>query len=144
MPGSGLFFFFFFKAEDGIRDVAVTGVQTCALPISTPSCSTGDSPPLNRRRSDNGLLAASRGSARQRRCHSGPSPRRRVECPVAGATPALPSCPAGLLPVVRLLQALDVDLFHLQHGLHGPVRLLGIFVSQHPPQRGGNDLPRDR
>src|SRR5205809_3309119 len=29
---------FFFQAEDGIRDVAVTGVQTCALPISkTPS-----------------------------------------------------------------------------------------------------------
>ena len=27
------FVFFFFQAEDGIRDVAVTGVQTCALPI---------------------------------------------------------------------------------------------------------------
>src|SRR2546429_2758915 len=27
--------FFFFQAEDGIRDVAVTGVQTCALPILT-------------------------------------------------------------------------------------------------------------
>ena len=29
----GLFFFFFFQAEDGIRDTSVTGVQTCALPI---------------------------------------------------------------------------------------------------------------
>src|SRR6266496_5627528 len=28
------FFFFFFQAEDGIRDLYVTGVQTCALPIS--------------------------------------------------------------------------------------------------------------
>src|SRR5436309_12311224 len=28
------FFFFFFQAEDGIRDFHVTGVQTCALPIS--------------------------------------------------------------------------------------------------------------
>src|SRR2546429_3881503 len=28
-----LLVFFFFQAEDGIRDVAVTGVQTCALPI---------------------------------------------------------------------------------------------------------------
>src|SRR5437773_5702549 len=28
-----LFFFFFFQAEDGIRDRDVTGVQTCALPI---------------------------------------------------------------------------------------------------------------
>src|SRR5260370_41990073 len=26
-------FFFFFQAEDGIRDSSVTGVQTCALPI---------------------------------------------------------------------------------------------------------------
>src|SRR5258707_7259627 len=30
-------FLFFFQAEDGIRDIGVTGVQTCALPIS---CST--------------------------------------------------------------------------------------------------------
>src|SRR5690606_40832897 len=28
-----LFLFFFFQAEDGIRDFHVTGVQTCALPI---------------------------------------------------------------------------------------------------------------
>src|SRR5689334_24139772 len=31
------FFFFFFQAEDGIRDGTVTGVQTCALPISRPA-----------------------------------------------------------------------------------------------------------
>src|SRR5205823_8282852 len=29
-----IFIFFFFQAEDGIRDKLVTGVQTCALPIS--------------------------------------------------------------------------------------------------------------
>src|SRR5437762_11299130 len=29
------YFFFFFQAEDGIRDTSVTGVQTCALPIWT-------------------------------------------------------------------------------------------------------------
>src|SRR6267143_6101721 len=29
----GILFFFFFQAEDGIRDGTVTGVQTCALPI---------------------------------------------------------------------------------------------------------------
>src|SRR2546430_7481948 len=29
--------FFFFQAEDGIRDLTVTGVQTCALPISSKS-----------------------------------------------------------------------------------------------------------
>src|SRR2546430_6309261 len=33
-------FFFFFQAEDGIRDLTVTGVQTCALPI----CSQSGSP----------------------------------------------------------------------------------------------------
>src|SRR3712207_8209593 len=29
-------YFFFFQAEDGIRDIGVTGVQTCALPIFPP------------------------------------------------------------------------------------------------------------
>src|SRR2546430_5489705 len=29
--------FFFFQAEDGIRDLTVTGVQTCALPIFRPA-----------------------------------------------------------------------------------------------------------
>src|SRR2546422_4598649 len=33
--------FFFFQAEDGIRDVAVTGVQTCALPISLSTALAG-------------------------------------------------------------------------------------------------------
>src|SRR3712207_8010978 len=31
--------FFFFQAEDGIRDIGVTGVQTCALPISVAGLS---------------------------------------------------------------------------------------------------------
>src|SRR5207244_7273962 len=38
-------FFFFFQAEDGIRDDLVTGVQTCALPIShymSPEQATGE------------------------------------------------------------------------------------------------------
>src|SRR5437763_12271539 len=33
---SAIVFFFFFQAEDGIRDTSVTGVQTCALPICGP------------------------------------------------------------------------------------------------------------
>src|SRR2546422_5391328 len=36
-----MLFFFFFQAEDGIRDVAVTGVQTCALPISNAGLAAG-------------------------------------------------------------------------------------------------------
>src|SRR5205823_11444294 len=34
-------FFFFFQAEDGIRDKLVTGVQTCALPICVGARSVG-------------------------------------------------------------------------------------------------------
>src|SRR3712207_8113446 len=33
--------FFFFQAEDGIRDIGVTGVQTCALPICSSSGLSG-------------------------------------------------------------------------------------------------------
>src|SRR5256885_8735541 len=40
--------FFFFQAEDGIRDYKVTGVQTCALPISYPY-STPDGNPMGAR-----------------------------------------------------------------------------------------------
>src|SRR5689334_25177921 len=55
--------YFFFQAEDGIRDGTVTGVQTCALPISpsrrtsscamttrpsAPSCSDSMEPPRSR------------------------------------------------------------------------------------------------
>src|SRR2546429_2391669 len=55
--------FFFFQAEDGIRDVAVTGVQTCALPILAPVSPsprkdgfwTGDS----NRNTNEGFVAAS-------------------------------------------------------------------------------------
>src|SRR2546429_2295920 len=43
--------FFFFQAEDGIRDVAVTGVQTCALPICSRSgCGCCCSPAARGRR----------------------------------------------------------------------------------------------
>src|SRR2546430_1480788 len=39
---------FFFQAEDGIRDLTVTGVQTCALPISGPSGINPGFPGLSR------------------------------------------------------------------------------------------------
>src|SRR2546430_17316925 len=46
---SFLEFIFFFQAEDGIRDLTVTGVQTCALPISCPRTGAGASSPASRR-----------------------------------------------------------------------------------------------
>src|SRR5205823_11933334 len=39
-------FFFFFQAEDGIRDKLVTGVQTCALPISSSRAAAASYEPL--------------------------------------------------------------------------------------------------
>src|SRR5947208_10364335 len=53
--------FFFFQAEDGIRDDLVTGVQTCALPIWLPCCAHG---PLAR--ADPANTVPRRGSARAR------------------------------------------------------------------------------
>mgnify|MGYP006966950611 CR=1 FL=1 len=52
---SSFFLFFFFQAEDGIRDLIVTGVQTCALPIclsfpgilTEPLAITGTGPSMN-------------------------------------------------------------------------------------------------
>src|SRR5206468_8809596 len=45
-------FFFFFQAEDGIRDLIVTGVQTCALPILSAARTSpgpaGPTPPWRR------------------------------------------------------------------------------------------------
>src|SRR2546421_6961999 len=39
---AGVMLIFFFQAEDGIRDLIVTGVQTCALPISSELQSRSD------------------------------------------------------------------------------------------------------
>src|SRR3989449_650094 len=62
------FFFFFFQAEDGIRDVAVTGVQTCALPIS---------PFRLRQAHRGGIPAVRRGAVRPGRRRRG-APHRRA------------------------------------------------------------------
>src|SRR2546430_7979763 len=43
-------FCFFFQAEDGIRDLTVTGVQTCALPILKSSFNLPSTPKRTRRR----------------------------------------------------------------------------------------------
>src|SRR5947209_13195571 len=42
------YFFFFFQAEDGIRDIGVTGDQTCALPIlDVDACTRAGIPVVN-------------------------------------------------------------------------------------------------
>src|SRR5207247_3234910 len=56
----------FFQAEDGIRDPLVTGVQTCALPISP----RGGRPGIRSRRGQS-LAAPPRGGGSRRPCESG-------------------------------------------------------------------------
>src|SRR5207253_6843497 len=63
------FFFFFFQAEDGIRDGHVTGVQTCALPISGVFFAPAQ-PPERRRSRD---LLASDQSTKSRRSQGDPA-----------------------------------------------------------------------
>src|SRR3712207_9581605 len=53
--------FFFFQAEDGIRDIGVTGVQTCALPI----CGGARSRPKRRGRWRGGDLTVDRAATRR-------------------------------------------------------------------------------
>src|SRR2546430_7235599 len=56
--------YFFFQAEDGIRDLTVTGVQTCALPIcASPPGACGHLPQFARRRARLKRPARSRGPA---------------------------------------------------------------------------------
>src|SRR3712207_8405537 len=71
---------FFFQAEDGIRDIGVTGVQTCALPIYSRRCCihaearqlaheppTAELSAANRRRPDDGDSAPASRASRQPR-----------------------------------------------------------------------------
>src|SRR6266542_6429854 len=60
-------FFFFFQAEDGIRDATVTGVQTCALPISPPLADVTSS----RRRGLQPIWCKWRASRTEWRCQPG-------------------------------------------------------------------------
>src|SRR5437764_5282841 len=64
IPIHDYIFFFFFQAEDGIRDTSVTGVQTCALPIYTRQRWCSPCSGLTRITSATTGSSASRGSRR--------------------------------------------------------------------------------
>src|SRR2546427_8554768 len=68
--------FFFFQAEDGIRDLTVTGVQTCALPIWHRGLGPRPSGTRARRRLSGAGQPASRAELR------GGKPRPRLLCGV--------------------------------------------------------------
>src|SRR2546425_4368704 len=74
---------FFFQAEDGIRDKLVTGVQTCALPISPVRQSPagrhrGTGAPLEQRRPQGGVVVRAAGR-RGRRQSAYEAPREAVD-----------------------------------------------------------------
>src|SRR5256886_10947829 len=75
---------FFFQAEDGIRDLTVTGVQTCALPIYS-------GPPRPRRRRRHGARLASPDSARTMATPRPDAARRGPGTRSSGA-PGGPAC----------------------------------------------------
>src|SRR5262245_64049131 len=61
---------------------------------------------------------------------------------------AMPTSRAGIarriaLARVRPPQGLDVELLHLQHRRHHPLRFRRVLVPHQLEQRGGADLPRD-
>src|SRR2546430_16035157 len=71
--------FFFFQAEDGIRDLTVTGVQTCALPISRDHLARGRGRHArpNQHREGPRALRADAGAAAPGAGRSYPQPRSR-------------------------------------------------------------------
>src|SRR5262249_58787298 len=75
----GVYVFFFFQAEDGIRDWSVTGVQTCALPISSAcvrACWRWWTAPWRADRDDPDRGLSPRSAARGRRHRSDPGRTR--------------------------------------------------------------------
>src|SRR5205807_5523630 len=95
----GLFvcFFFFFQAEDGIRDYKVTGVQTCALPIFSPAPGQQRDGRRSRACAGRGAPPAGRPSRRRpRRCRiRAPQPPRM---PPRSSAPAPPPPPPARTP----------------------------------------------
>src|SRR5256886_11367100 len=86
-----LLLFFFFQAEDGIRNLTVTGVQTCALPISA-SLSDDPVPEGPARGSED---AAGRAGSAGPRLQG--APRRRA-APADGREPRHPGATPGPAP----------------------------------------------
>src|SRR6266853_2483537 len=74
--------FFFFQAEDGIRDLTVTGVQTCALPISRRGCATAGRGYGARRRGAAAQLLARPRARSPARVRLGAQPPESPELPL--------------------------------------------------------------
>src|SRR2546426_9846695 len=95
---SGILSFFFFQAEDGIRDYKVTGVQTCALPISQRSSAhSGFARQLRRiERAGGGIISAEVGGINGDHANRARD-AEPDDAPVVAALRAAP--PAGFPPI---------------------------------------------
>src|SRR5215211_8626482 len=95
---SYVIYFFFFQAEDGIRDHCVTGVQTCALPISAQGRERGPITPASVEERRARLVRQRRGARASEAehdgvaCGRGSAPWTR---PCAGPLGAPRSLPSG-------------------------------------------------
>src|SRR2546429_8056211 len=126
--------FFFFQAEDGIRDVAVTGVQTCALPICCGAGPIWDA----REAARAGKVRCDAPAARE--CENRGSIGAWRNPPPARRPPRREPPPAGSGPSPLRLHEETVVRAAL-HGGGGGLRARG-----RPPREGGAaaDRPRDR
>src|SRR2546426_10219607 len=107
-------YFFFFQAEDGIRDYKVTGVQTCALPIFKEGESKG-------------RYRCRRSTEQGGPCEKGPLPDGKCSRPIAKCAPV------RSLRAVRRIFTIFVVLFSaavLFMVLCGPFR--AQFISPGP------------
>src|SRR2546430_13998829 len=89
--------FFFFQAEDGIRDLTVTGVQTCALPISRVESRPGGKS-IPTAPAGQAHLPVSPSATRRRRSaiHNGTrDPRRRRSAPPPAPVPTDQDAPSA-------------------------------------------------
>src|SRR5215211_8772596 len=96
-------FFFFFQAEDGIRDHCVTGVQTCALPILLGGAAArggvgGRALPAGRRRAREGARALDpgKGARPPARAPAGGVALARGDLRVGPGLRAAPAAPVRL------------------------------------------------
>src|SRR5256886_10098593 len=135
--------FFFFQAEDGIRDLTVTGVQTCALPIyrrrrPAPDCGSGAAPRVARRLGGGARLPDGRAPGGPR--GQGPGglrvgdddPARAPGRARHGHTPRLARHPHRLSRVLRrnaLALGADYGLSMVALSLASPATILPAFAA---------------
>src|SRR3712207_3753669 len=152
--------FFFFQAEDGIRDIGVTGVQTCALPISRVAGAAAAGRRAGAGARPRGHARGAHPAAGARGDRLGVAPLRSGRCPPPGAAgrgerrrPAgagggrglrRPAAPAADGPGHRRLDGGRGGAAGLRLPGHGQLRRLppeepGRLVAGRPPDRRRRD-----